>query len=105
MEIEGVKFAEPCEEKDLQDRPGVYVVLDETYHNDKLYHMPIYVGEADRVQTDAYDNPERECWEENRRGMIVFAVLYMDGLNVAHRGRVAAELEVACHDLLPCIGP
>lgn len=103
MEIEGVKFAGPYEEKDLQDRPGVYVVLDETGHDGKLYHTPIYVGEAKRMDMEVYNNPERECWEENSSGMIVFAVLYMDGLNVAHRRRVEAEIGAACHDL-PCIG-
>ena len=76
----------------------------ETCHKGKLYHVPIYVGEAKRIQIEVYDNPERECWEENSNGMIVFAVLYMDGLNVAHRRRVAAEMEVACHEL-PCISP
>ena len=102
MEIGGVKLVGPHEEKDLEDRPGVYVVLDETGRDGKLYHTPVYVGEAERMHIEVYDNPERECWEENSDGMIVFAVLYMDGRNVAHRRRVAAEVGAACHNL-PCI--
>ena len=101
MKIGGVEFARPHEEERLQDRPGAYVVRDERYHNDKPWHNPVYVGEAERVQREVWEHHDRECWDENVEGMIVFAVMYMDGLNVAHRRRVATEVAVECREI-PC---
>ena len=101
MKIGGVEFEGPYEEERLQDRPGVYVVLDEKYHNGKPWHLPVYVGEAGRVQGEVLEHPDRECWDENIGGMIVFAVRYMDGLNVAHRGRIATEVAAECREV-PC---
>ena len=104
VKIGGVEFAGPYEEERLQGRPGVYVVLDERYHNGEPWHNPVYVGEAELVHREVWEHPDRECWDENVEGMIVFAVLYMDGLNVAHRRRIATEVAAECREV-PCGDP
>ena len=104
MEIGGHDFEGPYKEEELQDRPGVYVVLDEVYYRGKIEHMYIYVGESDRVLSSIADHDDRDCWDDHQDGMRVFAVLYMDGLNVAHRYRITNEVGLACSPSLPCPG-
>lgn len=67
-------------------------MLDERCHSVKPWHNPVCVGEAERVQREVCEHHDRECWDGNVEGMIVFAVRRMDGLDAVHRGRIATEV-------------
>jgi hypothetical protein len=71
-----------------EDRSGVYVVLDS--YAGKYWVLDC--GESATVRTRLMNHDRANCWLHNRRGSLVYAVLYTPG--VASAGRVAIEQRI-----------
>lgn len=73
----------------LKDAAGVYAVLDD--RGGQRFDV-LDVGESEQVRT-RIENHERElCWQQNRRGRICYAALYMPASTQGQREAVEEEL-------------
>ncbi|GAA5335981.1 hypothetical protein YIM730264_20040 [Thermus hydrothermalis] len=80
----------------LQDRSGVYVILD--LHPDGYYCLD--VGESAQVKTRVETHDRTDCWRRHRGGALYVAVLYTP--NLQQPGRSAIEQEIRRQYNPPC---
>lgn len=80
----------------LEDRSGVYVILD--YHTN-LYHV-LDVGESAEVRTRIANHDRHNCWLQHRQGQLAVAVLYTP--NKQQTGRMNIEQELRREYNPPC---
>lgn len=71
----------------LKDAAGVYAVLDD--RGDQNFEV-LDVGESERVRTRIENHDRADCWQNNLRGRICYAVLYLPG-STKHQRRVIEE--------------
>ena len=76
---------------DLEDRSGVYVVVDSTAGEYRL----IDCGESATVKTRIATHDRADCWERNRSGTLMFAVRYTPNLQQAGRREIESEIRDA----------
>lgn len=93
MRIGEIGFDEPCQESGLQDRPGIYVVLDEFHdRHGRVTYYCIDVGESDQVLSRVSTHERARCWDDHIEGLRTFAVLYTDDQDDDSRKHVEEEL-------------
>jgi hypothetical protein len=72
----------------LQDRSGVYVILDD--RSGSL--IVVDVGESANIKSRIENHERGNCWTKNRIGTLKVAVLYTPGLHQV--GRIQIEQEI-----------
>ncbi|GBD38316.1 hypothetical protein HRbin37_00563 [bacterium HR37] len=90
-------FEGPYDSTDsLQDRSGVYAILDQRPDG---YHL-IDVGESSQVKTRVETHDREGCWQRHSLGTLMVAVLYTPHLQ--QPGRWAIEQEIRRQYNPPC---
>jgi len=72
----------------IADRSGVYVVLDKRM--DELFVLD--VGESSNPQYRLQNHDRKSCWENKRKGMIVYGIYYTP--NQQQQGRMDIEQDI-----------
>ena len=80
----------------LQDRSGVYAIIDE--QGDKNYLVD--VGESKNVRTRVETHDRKSCWSNRIKGRFKVAVLYTP--NKQQAGRMEIEQEIRNEFDMPC---
>lgn len=80
----------------LEDKSGVYAILD--YYNDKYYLLD--VGESSVVKSRVESHERQDCWEENSKGTIKYAVYYTP--HKQQSGRMEIEQDIRDSYDIPC---
>jgi hypothetical protein len=75
----------------FEDRSGVYAILDK--RGDGLYY-PLDIGESATVKTRVLNHDRRGCWEQQRQGILFFAVYYTYGFRQQERREVEQQLRM-----------
>ena len=90
MRIGRYQFEGPYNTTDaLQDRSGVYAVLD--LRRDGKYYV-IDVGESKEVKTRIETHNRENCWTRNQQGTLAVAVLYTPHLQKLGRRVIEQEI-------------
>ncbi|MEO0119568.1 MAG: hypothetical protein ABIK60_03405 [candidate division WOR-3 bacterium] len=82
--------------EDIEDRSGVYAILDKRKDG---YYL-IDVGESAQVKTRIESHDRKACWESHCQGKIVYGVYYTPYLQQA--GRREIEQEIRDQYNIPC---
>jgi len=80
----------------LQDRSGVYAIIDKLNNNLSL----IDVGESSEVKTRIENHDREACWNGKRKGQLQVAVLYTP--NSQQQGRMNIEQDIRQNYLNLC---
>jgi len=89
IEIGGYIFEGPFDTPlELQDRPGVYVILDVR----GTFRRMIDVGESPAVRSRVMDHDRRICWAQKSRGTLRVAVHYTHSAQLLWRKQIKEEL-------------
>lgn len=75
---------------DLQDRSGIYAILDEPRYGGN--YKVLDIGESATVKTRVENHDRQNCWMRNQQGILRYAVLYT--LHSQQRGRKEIEQEL-----------
>ena len=97
MRIGGREFEGPYGESELDDRPGVYAVLD--VDRNGTPRKCIDVGESGEVATRIASHDRKQCWTRNTEGQRAFAVLYTDGTDDDYRRTVEGQVRLSVSPL------
>ncbi len=89
LRIGSWEFEGPYNESALDDRPGIYVVLDAK--NDGSYSC-IDVGESSEVATRIANHNRERCWTRNTEGRRAFAVLYTGNHGADYRRSIEQDV-------------
>jgi hypothetical protein len=73
----------------LQDRSGVYVILDKRVDG---YYYILDVGESAQVKTRVETHDRKDCWRRNCKGTLYVAVLYTPNLQQPGRSKIEQEI-------------
>ncbi|NOX53836.1 MAG: hypothetical protein GXP27_05245 [Planctomycetes bacterium] len=72
----------------LEDRPGVYAVLDSAASQYSLLDC----GESATVKTRLEAHDRADCWARTARGRVVYAALYTPNLRAPDRREIEREI-------------
>lgn len=81
----------------LQDRSGVYVILD---RKEAERYGLLDVGESGDVKTRVETHDRKDCWNRNKKGTLYYAVYYTP--NLQQPGRMQIEQEIRGQYKPPC---
>lgn len=73
----------------IADRSGVYVVLDKRMDG-RLFVLD--VGESSNPQYRLQNHDRKSCWENKRKGMIVYGIYYTPNLQQVGRKEVEQDI-------------
>ncbi len=73
---------------DLEDRSGVYAILDKRSDG---YHV-IDIGESSEVKTRVENHDRADCWKRNKQGSLCVAVYYTPNKQQSGRKEIEQEL-------------
>ena len=96
--VGGYVFSDQCSEGVLENRPGVYVVLDIDMHGQVAKYID--VGESEQVRDRVEQHDRVKCWDRHTGGVRAFAVLYTDGYGDDYRRGIEKNLRGSLS--LPC---
>lgn len=85
-----------CNTDNLQDRSGIYVIVD---HVNGQYN-PIDCGESATVKSRVENHDRADCWSNKSAGKLMVAVMYSPRLQSP--GRAAIEQELRNTYKFPC---
>ena len=80
----------------LEDRAGVYLIVDSVGSN----YVGIDCGESATVRSRVENHDRRPCWEYQRSGTLMVAVLYTPDLPSAGRAKIEHAVRGALR--FPC---
>ncbi len=85
LNIAGYSFEGPFDSADaLQDRSGVYVIVDATSGS----YEPIDCGESASVRSRVASHDRAPCWQQNAAGTLMVAVRYTPNLPQSSRRQI-----------------
>ena len=79
---------------DLEDRAGVYAILDATGECPPLYRL-LGVGQAALVRSAVEAHSRRACWFARRRGSLAYAAAYTVGTSERVRQAIEQDIQAA----------
>jgi len=89
LNVSGYTFEGPyASTDDLEDRSGVYVIVDSTADG----YQPIDCGESATVKTRVSTHDRADCWKQNCSGRLMFAVLYTPNLQASGRREIESKI-------------
>lgn len=93
IQICGYTFEGPyMSTADLQNQPGVYVILDK--HTDDGWYV-IDVGESNEIKNRVESHDRANCWQRNRKGVLGVAVKYTLGWTSQQRRNLESQIREA----------
>lgn len=85
--------------KNLEKRPGVFAIISE---NQGTYYL-LDVDHADDVKQAILDHERRACWQNFRRGLFRYAVLYTRDMAAEDREKIERKIRDRYKNI-PCGG-